>query len=107
VTKEDAHAKSIAVCGDEDFVLGFQLAGVKRVVATTPQTYADSLEKLVRERDVGIIITRADDVHALPARIRAHVSASVDPVVIQLGGAAGEGLRDKIRSAIGIDLMRE
>ena len=99
--------KELAAIGPEDFVLGFQLAGVKRVVGTTPETYAESLEKLLTQRDVGILITRAQDVAGLPPRVRGQVAASVDPVVIQLGGSAGEGLRDKIRSAIGIDLLRE
>lgn len=99
--------KELAAIGPEDFVLGFQLAGVKKVVPTTPESYPERIEDLLDDQTVGIIITRSQDVAQLPPQLRANVSNSVTPVVIQLGGGAGEGLRDKIRSAIGIDLLRE
>ncbi len=99
--------KELAAIGPEDFVLGFQLAGIERVHPTTPETYADEISTLIDQPDVGIIIARHDDVESLPHQLRSSVTSSVDPVVIQLGGGAGEGLRDKIKSAIGIDLMRE
>lgn len=99
--------KQLAAIGPEDFVLGFQLAGVDEARVTTPETFQEKVSDLINEEHVGIIIARHEDVDALPPKLRDEVSKSVDPVVIQLGGEAGEGLRDKIRSAIGIDLMRE
>jgi V/A-type H+-transporting ATPase subunit F len=99
--------KNLAAIGPEDFVLGFQLAGVHDIRVTTPETYADEIQELVSEPDVGIIIARNEDVAQLDSDLRKEVTESVDPVVIQLGGGAGEGLRDKIRSAIGIDLMKD
>ena len=99
--------KQLAAIGPEDFVLGFQLAGIKRVVSTTPETYPENIDGLLDEEDVGIIITRSNDVEQLPPQLRERVSTSVEPVVIQLGGGAGEGLREKIRSAIGIDLLKD
>jgi vacuolar-type H+-ATPase subunit F/Vma7 len=35
------------------------------------------------------------------------MAASLDPVVVQLGGEGGGDLRDKVRRAIGIDLYKE
>lgn len=99
--------KEMAAIGPEDFVLGFQLAGVERARTTTPETYADEIQSLLEEPEVGIVIARNQDVDDLEPQLRKEVTNSVDPVVIQLGGGAGEGLRDKIRSAIGIDLMKE
>lgn len=99
--------KELAAIGPEDFVLGFQLAGVDRARTTTPETYAEEIEDLLQEPEVGIIIARNQDVDDLPNQLHKEVTGSVDPVVIQLGGGAGEGLREKIRSAIGIDLMKE
>lgn len=99
--------KELAAIGPEDFVLGFQLAGVDEARTTTPETFPDEVQTLLEEEHVGIIIARHEDVNALPPNLKREVSKSVDPVVIQLGGEAGEGLRDKIRSAIGIDLMKE
>lgn len=99
--------KRLAAIGPEDFVLGFQLAGVEEIRETEPDTYAEEMRDLVAEPDVGIVIARHDDVASLPSPLRSEVTGSVDPVVIQLGGGAGEGLRDKIQSAIGIDLMKD
>lgn len=99
--------KELAAIGPEDFVLGFQLAGVRRVVATTPETYPDAIQDLLDTEDIGIIITRSDDVDRLKPQLEEQVASSVEPVVIQLGGGAGEGLREKIRSAIGIDLLKD
>lgn len=99
--------KRLAAIGPEDFVLGFQLAGVDRIRSTTPETYEDEMADLFEDEEVGIVIARQQDVDELPKKSRETVTGSVDPVVIQLGGGAGEGLREKIRSAIGIDLMRE
>lgn len=99
--------KELAAIGPEDFVLGFQLAGVRRVVPTTPETYPDAIQDLLATEDIGIIITRSDDVDRLKPQLEEQVASSVEPVVIQLGGGAGEGLREKIRSAIGIDLLKD
>lgn len=99
--------KELAAIGPEDFVLGFQLAGVERARTTTPETYSEEIEDLLEESGIGIIVARNEDVQDLAPALRNRVTSSVDPVVIQLGGGAGEGLRDKIRSAIGIDLMKE
>ncbi len=99
--------KEIAAIGPEDFVLGFQLAGVDEARITTPETYEEKVHDLLKQDNVGIIVARHEDVQSLPGSLAEDVTQSVDPVVIQLGGGAGEGLRDKIRSAIGIDLMRE
>jgi V/A-type H+-transporting ATPase subunit F len=99
--------KELAAVGPEDFVLGFQLAGVDRIRATTPESYEEAITDLLGQDDIGIVIARQQDVDDLTEETRTTVTDSVDPVVIQLGGNAGEGLREKIRSAIGIDLMRE
>lgn len=104
---ENENEKELAAIGPQDFVLGFQLAGIKRVVETTPETYPEAIEELLDKQAIGIIITRAQDVTDLPPQLEEKVTDSVDPVVIQLGGQAGAGLREKIRSAIGIDLLRE
>jgi V/A-type H+-transporting ATPase subunit F len=99
--------KQLAAIGPEDFVLGFQLAGVEDARETTPASYEEDIQALLDHPEVGIIIARHEDVASLPDNVRSEVTGSVDPVVIQLGGGAGEGLREQIRSAIGIDLMEE
>jgi len=101
-------AKTVAVCGDEAFTIGFRLAGVGTArVTTSDDEFAAALEQLLDDPTVGIVITRAADVARLPPLQRGRVTESVDPVVIQMGAGSSGGLREKIRNAIGIDLLQE
>ncbi|HVL48688.1 MAG TPA: V-type ATP synthase subunit F [Candidatus Thermoplasmatota archaeon] len=102
-------SKAIAVIGDEDFVLGFQLAGIRRAEkAETPEEFTAAVDKvLTGPKDVGILIVNAKDVPGLAPNVRRRLSESIDPVVIQMGGEAGGDLREKVKRAIGIDLYKE
>ena len=108
MTTSASTQKTVAVVGDEAFTLGFHLAGVKKArVTTNANEFAAALTQLLDDRSVGIVVTRATDVAGLPPLLKTRVTESVDPVVIQMGAGASGGLRDKIRNAIGIDLLQE
>ncbi|MHB8604193.1 MAG: V-type ATP synthase subunit F [Thermoplasmatota archaeon] len=100
--------KELGVVGSDDFCIGFELAGVRKVwVANTPDAFAASVEKLFASAsDVGIVILDAKDVEHLPATLKRRVTESVDPVVVQMGSEGGD-LREKIKRAIGIDLFKD
>ncbi len=102
-------SKDIAVLGRESFVLGFQLAGVRRVLhAESPTEFASRVDAILRreETNLGILIVDAKDVEHLPAYSRKKLADSIEPVVVQMGGAGGD-LREKVKRAIGIDLVKE
>lgn len=102
-------SKQIGVLGGEAFVLGFQLAGVRKAwPVNTDDAFEDRVDAILagREKDVGILIVHAADVEKLSPTKRKRLSDTLDPVVIQLGGAGGD-LREKVKRAIGIDVYKE
>jgi V/A-type H+-transporting ATPase subunit F len=103
VDAEDIDKKSIAVIGEDEFTLGFRLAGVQKVF--DKENYQEQVQELVERDDLGIIVAEQEDLEELPTRVQNKVEESVDPVVVPLS-EEGEatGLNDKIKRVIGVDL---
>jgi len=105
-------SQEIAVIGSPEFTTGFRLAGVRKF-AEVPDAEKDehldeTVEDLLADEDVGIVVMHDDDLEHLSRGVREDVETSVEPVVVTLGGGAGSsGLRAQIKRAIGIDLMDE
>jgi len=105
-------SQEIGVIGSPEFTLGFRLAGVRRfenVPADRKDEQLDgAVETLLAADDVGIVVMHDDDLQHLSRNVRTTVETSVEPTFVTLGGGAGSGgLREKIKRAIGIDLMEE
>lgn len=102
------NAKEIAVVGSEDFALGFQLAGIRKAYAETdPKDLERRIASLLDAKDVGILVVDARDVERISPTLKRRIGASLDPVVITMGGEGGGDLREKVKRAIGIDLYKE
>jgi|YelNatPaOPRAMG01_1025707.scaffolds.fasta_scaffold02350_9 V/A-type H+-transporting ATPase subunit F len=95
----------IAVVGSPEFVVGFRLAGVKRIYETTDKTIVQTVQKLLNSKDVGILVISSKDMERFSASLRAQLAESTTPVVIPVGTDKGD-MRDKVRRAIGIDLYK-
>ncbi len=95
----------IAVVGSEEFVVGFRLAGIKKVYGVEPDMLQETVLRLVQEKEVGILALHTKDLERLPQQLRDRLMASVEPVVIPVGEEEGD-IRDKVRRAMGIDLYR-
>jgi V/A-type H+-transporting ATPase subunit F len=105
-------SQEIAVLGSPEFTTGFRLAGVRKFEDVPEDEKGERLDEAVErtlsDDDVGIVVMREDDLSHLSRDVRESVQASVDPVLVTLGGGAGGGgLREQIKRAIGIDLMAE
>lgn len=100
-------SRSIAALGSDEFVLGFRLAGLKRTVGITPDEFPQRLEALLADKEVGILIVNAHDLARAPPSLRRRAADSIDPVVITIGDAGTDDLREKVKRAIGIDLYKE
>ena len=97
----------IAVVGNNDFTLGFRLAGVERIHNTTnDDEMITILKSLLNEKDVGIIVIDSEDLIQLPERLRQKLSDSVSPTVLGIGTKEDNTLRESIRKAIGVDLWK-
>jgi V/A-type H+-transporting ATPase subunit F len=95
----------IAAVGSPDFVVGFRLVGVKRVVETSPETFEKIVQEILDNRNVGIMVVDMKDVERLSASVRKKLTDSTTPVVIPIGTDEGD-IRDKVRRAIGVDLYK-
>jgi len=95
----------IAAIGSPDFVVGFRLVGVKRILETTPDTFEKAVQETLDNRDVGIVVVDMKDVDRLSVSLKKRLTDSTTPVVIPIGADEGD-LRDKVRRAIGVDLYK-
>ena len=98
----------IAAIGNEEFIVGFRLAGVKKVF---PCGGTDEVTKAVdncfEDGEVGIVVLLQQDFELLEERLRRKIDESIEPTFIAIGGEAGVGLREKIKRAIGVDLWKD
>ncbi|PSG99302.1 MAG: V-type ATP synthase subunit F [Nanohaloarchaea archaeon SW_7_43_1] len=95
--------KSIAVIGEREFTVGFELAGIQKTYGK--ENYKEKIQELIQSDELGIVVAEKSDVQELPERIRNDVNKSVNPVVVALSEKAEDSqLQDKIKKVIGIDL---
>lgn len=100
--------KDIGVMGNSDFVLGFNLAGIRKTYVVEPGEFAKEMERIISQKDnLGILVVESSNFESLHGNLRRKVSESLEPVVIAMGEGAGEAdLREKVKRAIGIDLYK-
>ena len=96
----------IAVIGSDEFVLGFRLAGLRRVFVATPENYQEVLLKAMEEPDIGVLAADGKDLDLLTPQVKARVMDSIQPVVVPVGRGETD-LREKVKRAIGVDLYKE
>ncbi|AIZ57091.1 Archaeal/vacuolar-type H+-ATPase subunit F [Candidatus Methanoplasma termitum] len=95
----------IAVVGSEEFVLGFRLAGLKRVFVADESNYQSVIIKAMSEAEIGILAVAAKDLNYLPQNVRSKVLDSIQPVIVPVGGDESD-LRERVRRVIGVDLYK-
>lgn len=95
----------IAAIGDEIFVTGFQIAGVRETIVSGENPTA-AFEKLMSRDDIGIIITEKPLFDRLSERLRERTMVTVKPTVVVLSHDIGgdENLRLMIKRSLGIDV---
>ena len=96
----------LAVVGRDDFVLGFRLAGVRKVYGVDDAGFEAKMDEVVRDADVGILVVSTKDLGKLSHGARRKLETVARPVVIAVGAQEEEDLRAKVKRAIGIDLFK-
>jgi V/A-type H+-transporting ATPase subunit F len=95
----------IAVIGSEEFVLGFRLAGLRRVFVATPEDYEKKMLEAISTKTVGILAADSKDLQLLSPQVRNRVLDSIQPVVVPVGKDESD-LRERVKRAIGVDLYK-
>ena len=95
----------IGVVGDDMFTNGFRLVGIEKWFTVNEKNTVDSaVNKALEDKDLGILVIHDKDWNHLETSVRRKLSNSVKPTVIAIGSEVDEGLRDRIKTAIGVDL---
>ena len=95
----------IAVIGSDEFVLGFRLAGIRRVFVANSDNYQEKMLEAMSQPTIGILAVDAKDLDNLSFQTRQKVMDSIQPVVVPVGGDDGD-LREKVKRAIVVDLYK-
>jgi V/A-type H+-transporting ATPase subunit F len=95
----------IAVLGNDEFVLGFRLAGVKRVYSVGRQDYEERMMELLSDSSIGVLAVDSSDLEGVSPTARKKALDSIAPVVVPVGKGEGD-LREKVKRAIGVDLYK-
>ena len=95
----------IAVLGSDDFVLGFRLAGVKRIYSVPAKDFEEKVLELLADSSIGVLAVSSADLEGLTSVTRKKVLESIAPVVVPIGKGEGD-LREKVKRAIGVDLYK-
>ena len=95
----------IGVVGDDLFTIGFRLVGIEKLYNVNEDNTVDSaVREALENKDLGILVIHDKYWNKLEASFRKKLSNSVKPTVIAIGSEVDEGLRDRIKTAIGVDL---
>ena len=95
----------VAVVGGSEFVIGFRLAGINKTIrADTREELIEKVRSCLDRQDIGILVLHADGMKQLPIVLQEKLAETIRPVTITIGEAEVESIREKIKSAIGIDV---
>lgn len=97
------------VIGDEDTVLGFNLAGVDGEIVSTAEETSAALKNAFQQEDLGVIIITERIAEKVRHEVDQYMYKTTFPLIIEIpdrkGPIEGRGsVRDMIRSAVGIHL---
>jgi V/A-type H+-transporting ATPase subunit F len=95
----------IAIVGNQDFILGFKLAGIRNTFID--DNVEERVSSLLADKEISIIVLYDDDYKKLSPGLRKRVHESIKPIVISVGKHEEDDLREKIRRIIGIDLYKK
>ena len=94
------------VLGSNEFVVGFQLAGIKDTIEVSNNPMND-INKLRESKEHGVIIIDEVVMENLDKHDRISVEDSVDPVFIPVSiRIEQESLKRLIKKSIGVDLWK-
>ena len=95
---------NIAVLGNDEFIVGFQLAGIKDIIQVTNNPFND-MQEIKKRKEIGIVVLDEKIVENLDVHQKQEIENSVEPVFITLSTKAEqESLKSLIKKSIGIEL---
>ena len=95
-----------AVLGSNEFVVGFQLAGIKNTIEISDNPIQD-INNLKENKEIGIVVIDEKIMESLDKHQRLEVEDSVYPVFIPVSTKVEQdSLKRLIKKSIGVDLWK-
>jgi vacuolar-type H+-ATPase subunit F/Vma7 len=96
----------VAAIGGSEFVLGFQLAGIRNTIETNENPMLQ-IKDLMKEEETSIVIIDQKTLDMLDEHNKEDIESSIDPVFIPLSTEVSQdGLKKLIKKSIGVDLWK-
>jgi len=96
----------IAVVGNDEFVTGFALTGVKNTFSAE-KNFEKEVEKVLQLKEIGILIMEQDQFNSMNNKTKKMLEKIVKPVLITISDKGREtDIRDMIKRTIGVDLWK-
>ncbi|MGM5487537.1 MAG: V-type ATP synthase subunit F [Nanobdellota archaeon] len=98
--------KEIAAFGEEQFVLGFQLAGIGKVfIADEP---AKQIKNIIAHPEIGLVIMQAKMMDDFDEETKELVTKSIEPIFLTISRKdSNEEIQKLIKKSIGIDVWNK
>lgn len=97
----------LGVIGDEDFVLGFKLVGIRKTfIPNAAESLDQKINEALADEDVGILVMEDKVFKSLDPVRQDQLAESIQPTVITIGIEEDTAIREKIKMAIGVDLWK-
>ena len=96
----------LAVLGGPEFVLGFELAGIRKSFEVEDDAMK-TIQQAMSDTDIGIVVIDEKTMSKLKEHERYKIERSVKPTFVTLSAekTGEENLRKMIVKAIGVDLL--
>ena len=95
-----------AVLGSNEFIVGFQLAGIKDTIEASGNPLND-INKLKERKELGVVVIEEKIMENLDKHDRIEVEDSVEPVFIPVSAKVEQdSLKRLIKKSIGVDLWK-
>ena len=96
----------LAAVGGSEFIVGFQLAGIKNTIEINNNQY-NELKNIKSKKDIGIVIVDEKILDSLEPHQRTDIDSSVEPVFIPVSiKVEQDSLRKLIKKSVGVDLWK-
>tara|TARA_Y100000310_G_C20181498_1_gene578348 strand:+ start:111 stop:410 length:300 start_codon:yes stop_codon:yes gene_type:complete len=95
-----------AVLGSNEFIVGFQLAGIKDTIETSDNPVND-IDTLKNKKEHAVVVIEEKIMDALDKHQKSEVEDSVEPVFIPVSTKVEQdSLKRLIKKSIGVDLWK-
>ena len=97
----------IGVVGRNMFTTGFRLVGVHKWFQVDDKASSEqAVAQALKDREIGVLVIHDTEWQELEEKTQMNLSNSVHPTVIAIGAEVDDSLRDRIRTAVGVDLWK-